>query len=318
MVNEPLAPRIAERDWSKQHRATTRPAPRTRQIIACGAFSDKGPQRPDNQDAWALPPAYADTHKYGYLFTLADGVGGRLGGSAASRSAANYLQALYYTEGGEADLSTRLRLCIEGVNSLNRLMLGDIAQVGGGLTTLVSVLVDGGHLWVANVGDSRAYLIRRRDGRLVQLTEDHSQQVELEKAGLAEQGDNQFDGVITRAIGLDNQLQVDVYVYEWEPGDCVMLCSDGLLSLTQEQIVDTVFRHPPEEAAQVLVMQAIAQDGSDNTSALVVEWLLPDEPGAGRDAAGFQRYHLFIAFLLGFLAALSLFALLATLGGGAW
>ena len=236
-----------------------------------GSYTDRGPQREENQDACALPPVAVDEERLGTLLVVADGVGGRAGGAAASRDAVHYLQALYYAKSGSEQHDERLRQSVEMVNALNRLTQQRLGQTGGRLTTLVAAVVYHDRIWVANVGDSRAYLVRASNGQRRQLTEDHSQYNQLIKAGLVDEN-LKSEGVITQAIGLKDQLQVDIYRYHWQPGDRLILCSDGLSSLRPEVMADMALNYAPQEAAQALVFRANVQDGSDNSTAIVAGW----------------------------------------------
>lgn len=239
-----------------------------------------GSVRSHNEDAFSLAPAGAPEARYGTLCVLADGVGGRPGGAAASRYAVGYLQALYYAETGLPLPGDRLRACVEAVNLLSRSALRWTDRPGAGeassseaLTTLVAAVAFNDRLWVANVGDSRAYLIHAQTGRCQRLTEDHSQAAALG----AEPGDTQplarpVSRAITRAIGLDEQTQVDIYTYTWAVGDRLILCSDGLSALPERSMVELALSLPPEAAATRLVEEAVRLDGSDNATAVVMSW----------------------------------------------
>lgn len=242
--------------------------------IRTACFSSAGTQREHNEDACALPAVGADEGRYGTLLVVADGVGGMAGGAAASKEAVQYLQALYYADTGPSSLAERLRRCVEAVNAINRLKLRQPGQEKSGLTTLVAALVYRDQVWVANVGDSRAYLIQAEDGRGLQLTEDHSRHNRGGMSGAAEAQDDSREqaGVINRAIGLEDQCQVDIYHYTWSPDDRLVLCSDGLSSLSPDDMAQLAFHRPVERAAKALVARAVELDGSDNCTAAVAAW----------------------------------------------
>lgn len=243
--------------------------------LAC--HSHPGRMRTRNEDACSLPPPGVDRMRWGTLLAVADGVGGMAGGQAASQQAVAQIQALYYAAydrpSGRDHPADRLRETVEGVNSLNRLAQRREGITQGHLTTLVALLIFQKDLWVANVGDSRAYLIQSRTRQRRQLTEDHSSHVRLAKAGLVREDSPDARRTITRAIGLADQCQVDIYHYTWEPGDALILCSDGLASLSEPEMVQILIQQPPALAAQKLVEQAVHLDGSDNCTAVVACWI---------------------------------------------
>lgn len=274
-----------------------------------GSYTDRGRRRAENEDAYALPPAGVDEEQLGTLLVVADGVGGRACGAVASQDAVHYLQAFYYAKRGSGRYSTRLRESVEAVNAFNRFTQKHLEERGGRLTTLVAAVIYRDRIWIANVGDSRAYLVRVSNGELRQLTEDHSQHNQLIKAGLADESDeeSQYDGIITRAIGLEDELQVDLYRCQWEPGDRLILCSDGLASLLPEVMAEIVLKHTPQEAAKALVFHANEEDGSDNSTAIVATWEAPfTAPLSQPVMASFSKkqfFYLVEGFILGFLSA---------------
>jgi hypothetical protein len=164
-------------------------------------------------------------------------------------------------------------------------------------TTLVAAAVVGSgpaaRVLVANVGDSRAYLLRH--GALRQLTEDHSVAAELVRLGRLEEGEGQEHPgrhVLTRALGVDREVAPDLIEVEAEPGDRLLLCSDGLSNeLDDDQILALLRVGEPSDAARSLVAAANAHGGLDNVTAVVAD-VVDDEPasdhvvGAGAAAAG--------------------------------
>ena len=248
-------------------------------MIARACDSDPGRQGRPNEDACALPAPDVDETRFGTLLALADGTGGLPGGGEASQEAVRYLQSLYYSAPDLDNLPDRLRQSVEQVNALNRLAQRQLSPEMGHLTTLVAAVIHIDQIWVANVGDSRAYLVKGASRDLVQLTEDHSNHIRNVKVGLVSETDlaSRDSGVITRAIGLQDDCQVDIYHYTWTPGDRLVLCSDGLSHLDPDAMISTTLETLPEKAAQDLVAKAVETDGSDNCSAVVAAWLLPDQ-----------------------------------------
>jgi PPM family protein phosphatase len=248
------------------------------QRVVGSAFSAAGAQRPHNEDAFGLPPAGAQQARLGTLVALADGVGGRPGGAAASRAAVHFLQTLYYAPLGPREPGARLRYCFELVNTLSRLVLkthGPAAQ-NAPLTTLVAAVAYNDRLWVANVGDSRAYRVRASDGQLQRLTEDQSQVVMAAPvaAGPVPATTQPLapTAALTHAIGLDDQCQVDVYRYAWEPGDRLILASDGLRGLPEAEVAQLALSSTPTAIARVLVEEALRRDASDNATAVAAAY----------------------------------------------
>lgn len=241
-------------------------------------YSSPGRVRERNEDACSLPLPAADEARWGTLLAVADGVGGLPGGAEASLQAVWYLQALYYAQIGENDPAARLAACVEAVNALNWLSeRSGQENAQAGLTTLVAAVAFEQKIWIANVGDSRAYLIQAATQERRQLTEDHSSRNQARKAGIMD--DTTLDrlvaegqlsnSAITRAIGMGERCQVDSYRYAWAPGDCLVLCSDGLTELPESEMVAIALSQPPAEAARLLVERAVAIDGSDNATAAI-------------------------------------------------
>ncbi len=293
------------------------------QRVIGGAFSAAGSQRAENEDAFGLPPAGAPQSRYGTLIALADGVGSRPNGAVASRAAVYFLQALYYAPFGPREPGVRLRHCFEIVNSLNRLALKTNGLPGQGLplTTLVAAVAFNDRLWIANVGDSRAYHARGRDGQLHRLTEDHSQLLTAAEGGPAGGPPTQ---ALTHAIGLADQCQVDVYSYTWEVGDRLILASDGLRGLPEADLARLALTGSPTAIARALVNEALARDDSDNVTAVVAAWearpaaraapAASVRPARTRPALGVMAVAAGLAgLLLGWLTAAVVFVLLGGL-----
>ena len=254
-------------------------------LISRGGSSDRGLQRERNEDAFALPSAGAEEARLGTLLVVADGVGGLPGGAAASWDAVHYLQALYYAGAGPDHPGDRLRRCVEMVNLLNRAAQQRLGQIGERLTTLVAAVVYNDYIWIANVGDSRAYLVQA-NATWRQLTEDHSV-TRTDQAGDPDQP-RRRTGAITRAIGLEKRCQVDVYRYQWQPGDRLILCSDGLARLAIPAMAQTALHYPPQAAAEALIAQANKEDGSDNSTVVVASWENSPAPEVAQEKVRFQ------------------------------
>ena len=230
-------------------------------IGAVGKDTDPGRKRRRNEDAYVIQPP---------LFAVADGMGGAQAGEIASRLAADALR-----EGGNGDGVERVA---ELVREANRRVYersrSDSAASGMG-TTVTAALVEGNHVRIGHVGDSRAYLIR--DGLLEQLTDDHSLVAELIRGGKLSQEEADAHpqrSVITRALGTDPDVDVDTFTIEAHAGDVFLLCSDGLTTMVgDEAILRIVQEHRTDlnQAARTLVDAANTAGGEDNITVVLFE-----------------------------------------------
>ena len=225
----------------------------------------------------------------GNLFIVADGMGGHNAGEKASRLAVDTIIEEYYadaspprpalsgveglggTEGGRIPAS--LTRAIEAANRvIYQQARENPAQAGMG-TTVVAAAVRGQELHIANVGDSRAYFIH--GGEIEQLTWDHSWVAEQVRAGVLtpEQARNHPQrSLVTRSLGPDAGVEVDLFRRTLEEGDIILLCSDGLTGHIEDaEIKEIASRHPPQSAVKRLVRLANARGGSDNISVIVVK-----------------------------------------------
>ncbi len=267
--------------------------------LSVGQFSHPGRQRSNNED-WlgTFQPVDADRlEQLGSLFVVADGMGGHQSGELASRFAVDQVIRTYVDDLA-SDVGASLRRSIETANSAlyaeSDRRREQPAGRGWG-TTLVAAVVRGDEVWIANVGDSRAYLLR--SGRLCQLSEDHvlfpsgmpdgvlaaeSHALrdpfgEGNPPGYCSPGGGGIVGrhVITRALGRKPAVEVDVFPpRKLMVGDRVLLCSDGLTTpLTDGEIGQIAARHSPQEAAEALVRAANDRGGPDNVSVILFEVL---------------------------------------------
>jgi protein phosphatase len=245
------------------------------QKIEYAALSDIGFRRRNNQDSYAIHMAGTREQwvQRGHLFLVADGMGGHAVGELASKIAADTIPHTYDKLAGP-NLAESLREAVEAGNAaihargeLNK----DFLRMGTTCTTLV--LCAKGAL-VAHVGDSRAY--RVRDQRIEQLTFDHSLQWELMRQGLYSAEEilrREPRNVITRSLGPTPRVEVDVEgPYPARPGDCYLLCSDGLSGLVRdEEIGVLVSQFPPAKACRALINLANLRGGPDNITAVVIK-----------------------------------------------
>jgi serine/threonine protein phosphatase PrpC len=226
--------------------------------------TDTGRRRLRNEDAFVCAPP---------LFAVADGMGGAQAGELASGVAAAALEEL---EGGTHGERAVAELIQEANLRVYRRAIEDPEAAGMGTTVTVALVDEQAEtVAIGHVGDSRAYLIR--DGELAQLTTDHSLVGELERSGRLTAEEARVHpqrSVITRALGTEEDVDVDTKLVEAEPGDVFLICSDGLPSMVRdEDIVELVeaAEHDPERIARSLVEAANRAGGDDNVTVVVFE-----------------------------------------------
>ncbi|HUF01014.1 MAG TPA: Stp1/IreP family PP2C-type Ser/Thr phosphatase [Gaiellaceae bacterium] len=251
-------------------------------IGRAAAVTDTGLQRLRNEDAFVCEPP---------LFAVADGMGGARAGEVAARLAATALE-----EAGRS-VDDVAGLISEANRRIWERSLTDPLTTGMG-TTVTAALVDGtsGAVTIGHVGDSRAYLLR--SGALEQLTSDHSLVAELVEGGVLtpeEAERHPQRSAITRALGTEPTVEVDVFTVESAPGDLFLLCSDGLSSMVADETVASVIEGAeldPARAAEALVAAANARGGQDNITVVLFEIVEGDpaeaapEVTVGTDPAG--------------------------------
>jgi serine/threonine protein phosphatase PrpC len=253
--------------------------------LEIGQFSHPGRKRSNNED-WlgTFQPEDADRlAQKGSLFLLADGMGGHQSGELASRKAVDRV-IRSYMEVRDRDVAASLQLAVQAANDALCESAARQQQGRNSGTTLVAAVIRRGELWVANVGDSRAYLLRR--GVLEQISVDHSWASVGAQAGLSEEWVGRH--ILTRALGAREQVEVDVFgPWALEDGDRLILCSDGLTTpLADPEIREIAARYRPQKASEALVQAANERGGPDNVSVLVVEVKGPGRSGrAGRPMA---------------------------------
>lgn len=225
-----------------------------------GGSTDKGQVRDGNEDGYVVDRRL-------HLYAVADGMGGHRAGEVASATALEALRAAIASGIGLGDAITNANTAVHDKSA------SDHALAGMG-TTLTAVIPDGRGVLVGHVGDSRAYLLR--DGELRQLTTDHSLVEELVREGrLTEQeaAVHPQRSVITRALGVEDAVDVDVYSVPLEAGDRLLLCSDGLTTMLRADDIAALLRREsdPTRAANLLVDAANAAGGEDNITTIVID-----------------------------------------------
>ena len=230
--------------------------------ILCAFRTDVGKVRANNQDA----PIVSEKLR---LYGVADGMGGHKGGEVASTSARDDL--LRELDGKTPSVAA-LSGAIEEVNrQIYHQQEHDDALTGMG-TTLSVLWMSDNFVYIGHVGDSRVYLLR--DGEFKQMTLDHSLVEQLVREGVLTEEEAQnhpMRNIITRAIGTDESVEVDVVVEERRKGDLWLACSDGLHGLVDDrQMRDALRQYAPEKAADVLLKAALDAGGRVNVTLVIV------------------------------------------------
>ena len=233
---------------------------RSQRHVSFGSRTDIGCVRDHNEDSLVVAPP---------LYVVADGMGGHAAGEVASEIAVEVLaERAPKTLDPEA-----LARAVEEAN----LAIINAARIGEGRkgmgTTCTAAMLEDERLIIAQVGDSRAYLMH--NGKLQQLTRDHSLVADLVEAGEITPAQARIHpqrSAITRALGSDPRTQPDMYEINVEAGDRLLLCSDGLSSMLEDDEIQTIMNRTddPQLCAAQLVNGAIAAGGSDNVTVIVV------------------------------------------------
>ena len=239
-----------------------------------GASSDRGRMREGNEDSFLAS---------GSLAAVADGMGGHLAGEVASAAATEELRSLQDGAAwrGERSAGEALKWAVMEANRRIREMAAGDKSLEGMGTTITALLSDGDVIHLAHVGDSRAYLLRK--GELSQLTEDHTLVQELVKQGKLRPEDakrHPQGSIITRALGVDADVQVDTATFKIVSGDRLLLCTDGLTGVVDQATIRNVLLRvrDPQQASERLVTLANEQGGPDNITVVVL-----DSDGSGPD-----------------------------------
>lgn len=239
--------------------------------IEFGVHSDQGRVRASNEDSFV-----ADAPDR--LFLVADGMGGHAAGEVASRIAASVVEEVV-REGPAGEAGARLHAAVRQANARVYETQRAREEYRGMGTTLTALLFDGPRYHVAQVGDSRAYLLR--EGALQQLTRDHSLVWPLYENGILSKDEivrHPQKHLVTRSIGTHADVEVDLCSALCREGDLYLLCSDGLTDVLGDEEIRGILAGPdasPEEASaeevcRRLVRAANEAGGPDNITAVVV------------------------------------------------
>lgn len=238
-----------------------------RDQINWGACTDVGLVRRVNEDS--------KCHEYP-LFAVADGMGGHSAGDVASALA---IETLSERMSHSESLS-------DAVRAANKAIFRRASQepeLSGMGTTLTAMMAGDTSAQIAHVGDSRAYLLR--GGDLTRLTQDHTVVGRLVQQGRIKPEDadrHPQRSYLDRALGVDSDVEVDVYVLDFKPADRVLLCSDGLFGMIDDDLIASVLtdQEDPQRAAEQLCAEAVKAGGNDNVTVVIVDFPHRSAPAA--------------------------------------
>jgi len=233
--------------------------------ISYQAVTDVGRKRKGNEDS-----LFVNAEQN--LFVVADGMGGHAAGEVASRLAVDAINEFVCLTGDDEEITWPYGLANRKVLEATK----EKSEYEGMATTVAAVLVDGDVANLGHVGDSRIYLLR--DAKITQLTTDHSWVNEQIVGGMIspdQARSHPLRNVVTRALGGKNDLQVDMKVHKIEPGDMLLLCSDGLTTMMADDDIAGVVAEAKgdvEKAARGLVASANARGGEDNITVVMLRF----------------------------------------------
>lgn len=240
----------------------------------------RGRVRENNEDALCERPSAS-------VWAVADGMGGHANGDWASAELARSLQDLALPE----DFDSACMKIADQLHGVNQAIFAEAQQRGVQMgSTIVVLHVAGNRFSVSWVGDSRGYLLR--DGQLVQLTSDHSQVQELIDRGMLQPEEaktHKMRHMLSRAIGVQEVVEVDIVVDQTEPGDVFLLCSDGLSGvLSDDEIGDILSRESPDVATRRLLDMVLDRGAPDNVTIVTIGVRESTELSVGASPGGSQ------------------------------
>lgn len=245
-------------------------------VHEAGWCVDKGMLRDNNEDSVAAVDfelINGDNIQSAGIYAVADGMGGRENGEVASRMAAQTAvqQIIQYLMHEQYSMTDNYQAWVEAaVKSAHDVVFAAPMDMG---TTLVVAMVIGNQAHIASVGDSRAYLVS--DEGIFQITRDQSIVQGLVKAGAITDTQAQhhpYRHILEQAIGTQNSIQVDTCTVMFPPDTCLLLCSDGLTTEVEDEMIYRIVKQSPtpQDASETLVKAANASGGHDNIAVVVV------------------------------------------------
>lgn len=232
------------------------------------AFSDIGRRRKQNEDSIYI--SYEAIGRFSNLFILADGMGGLSDGQYASKKAIEYI--LDYIKYAEGAVLATMREAIEYANEklyVESNIQKPASQMG---TTIVLCTIADNTLYIANIGDSRLYMI---EDTMQQITHDHSYSEEMFRKGRIEKFSKEYLAnrhKLTRAVGIEEKVAIDIFEAELTDNATILLCSDGLYNMVSEKDILRIVHGDMDfsKKAKALVDEANRNGGNDNISVILV------------------------------------------------
>lgn len=233
------------------------------------SITDIGQRREMNQDY-----VYTSEKPVGNLpnlFIVADGMGGHNAGDYASK----YTVETIIDVASKSKLTEPIAILDEAIQTANRMLIdraNENPQMKGMGTTVVALTILGSHLFIANVGDSRLYVVNQE---IQQITRDHSLVEEMVRLGELDKEiarEHPDKNIITRAIGAIAEVDIDFFEVDVEQGDCILMCSDGLTNMIEDEDIRAIIMSQRDvaEQAEKLVDTANRNGGRDNITVIVI------------------------------------------------
>jgi len=244
-------------------------------LVKASLYTDQGQVRDHNEDfISSCEPQNAENEAdHGWLFIVADGVGGADAGEVASELACDYTLEHYIANPFKENLGERLRDAMQTANTKLRRYVADHGNRRMA-TTMVAAAIQNEDAYLVNVGDSRGYHWRK--GKFRQITKDHSLVARLVEEGAITEEEAETHprkNVILYSLGSEKTPQIDIFHLQLKRGDLLLLCSDGLTRhVKDDEMADIISKYAPEKATHVLIDLANERGGLDNISAAVIQY----------------------------------------------
>lgn len=245
-------------------------------MVEVFGLSDVGCIRELNEDCYCIC-GFGDNSERGFCI-LADGMGGHNAGEVASQNAVKLIaeEMNRLLESGEKEIPGQLSRAVSVANTGVYTMASENPIHRGMGTTVVTAFIDDGTAYVANVGDSRAYAVR--DDEIVQITTDHSVVSELVMRGTITKEEARLHpqkNIITRAVGTDKSVRTDIFEYNYSPGDVMIICSDGLSTMLDDNRILEIIKSKKtsEDTVNSLIAAAKDEGGLDNITVICIRFI---------------------------------------------
>jgi serine/threonine protein phosphatase PrpC len=261
---------------------------KSNRLVEASLQTDQGLLRDHNEDFVSArePISREDENNNGWLYIVADGVGGADAGEVASQFASERTVEHYLNNKQMANWGERLRKSMQSANTDLRQLVAERNDHSRMATTMVAAVIRDHHAFIANVGDSRCYHFSQ--GELYQVTKDQSLVAKLVEEGAITEAEAEVHprkNVILYSLGSEREPQIDLFERPLEPGDILLLCSDGLTRHVSNEELGTIVSHQePAIATQTLIQLAISRGGEDNISVAVLQYNNTEETSVGKRA----------------------------------